>query len=282
MIGDTPVISATSEWRLLLNELLEVGTKITPTSLGANWRGKVNKEMLGIYTRVPMTLPVVLCPGRKLGYRFLAAEAAWILSGDNRLETIVPYAKALVNLSDDGRTLSGAYGPPFIDQLSYTTRALTQDEASRQAVITLWRPRPELGLEIPCSLTLQFIIRDATLHTLVMMRSSDAWMGLPYDWHCFSMMSAYQLLILRDRYPDLLLGDLTVMAGSQHLYQTDWEKAQECVDRNDLLVEDMNPLDLTQLDGPEDLIQHLWEVARYHPEKGWEDDFGCDWLKEVV
>jgi thymidylate synthase len=270
-------VRATAEWRNLLDTLLLTGTEIAPTSMGGDWRGRTTKERLCVQTVVPMTRPVVLCPGRRLRYRFMAAETAWILSGDNRVGAISAFAPALVKLSDDGRTMSGAYGPPFIDQLSFVTRALAKDPASRQAVISLWRPSPALGLEIPCTLSLQFLIREGAIHTHVAMRSSDVWLGLPYDWHAFSMMTAYLVLVLRATYPDLRLGLLTVTAGSQHLYAIDWENAQACADRTDLSVPDLAPLNLAQLGGPEDLIAHLWAVAN-----GQASNLKCHWLTELM
>lgn len=269
----------TAYWRReVLNRLLcSFVNEVAPTSLGGDWRGRTTRELMCFQSLVEMTNPVVLCPGRKLGYRFMAAEAAWILSGDNRLEPVARYAPALTKLSDDGRTMSGAYGPPFIDQLPYVTQALKKDPLSRQAVISLWRPRPQLGSEIPCTLTLQFMIRDDVMMTHVSMRSSDAWLGLPTDWHAFSMMSAYLVLILRPYYPSLRLGWLTVTAGSQHLYKIDWEKAEECSKREDLIVPDLKHLDLSQLGGPDDLVSHLWAVAERRRE-----DLRCDWLKELM
>lgn len=268
---------ATAEWRSLLDTLLMTGSEIAPTSMGGDWRGRTTKERLAVQTTVPMNRPVVLCPGRLLRYQFMAAEAAWIISGDNRVAPVAKFAPALVKLSDDGRTMTGAYGPPFIDQLSFATRALVKDPASRQAVISLWRPSPALGLEIPCTLTLQFLIREGAVHTQVAMRSSDVWLGLPYDWHAFSMMTAYLALILRPTYPDLRLGLLTVTAGSQHLYAIDWHAARACADRTDLLVPDLAPLNLAQLASPDDLVDHLWAVADHRP-----GELKCDWLKELI
>lgn len=272
------MMAATTEWRNTLATLLADGQEIAPTSLGGDWRGRTTRELTGFQTRIWMSQPVVLCPGRKLGYRFMAAEAGWILSGDNRLAPIAKYAPALVKLSDDGRTMSGAYGPPFIDQLSFASLALLKDPASRQAVISLWRPRPALGLEIPCTLTLQFLIRHDVLNTFVSMRSSDAWMGLPTDWHAFSMMSAYLLLILRPKFPTLRLGELVVTATSQHLYAIDWNLATECTTRDDadLLVQ-LQPLNLDQLKHPDDLIAHLWAFAERR-----KDGLRCDWLRELL
>jgi thymidylate synthase len=131
-------------------------------------------------------------------------------------------------------------------------------------------------LEVPCTLTLQFLIRDNVMSTMVSMRSSDIWLGIPYDWHAFSMMSCYLLLILRPDYPNLRLGNLTVTAGSQHLYKIDWEKAQECVERDDVPLQ-LSQLNPSELHHPQDLITHLWAIAQRQP-----SDLHCNWLKELM
>jgi hypothetical protein len=266
----------TLAWRQVLNDLLyNDGVAITsPDSLGGAWRGKTTRELVGYPSVWSMASPVVLCPGRfpeGRGHRFMMAEAAWILSGDNRLSTIFPFAKALAGLSDDGRTMGGAYGPPFVDQVSYVQRAIEGDLASRQAVITIWRPRPQLGgKDVPCTVALQWLVRSdlegqATLHCVATMRSSDAWMGLPFDVFTFSAMSAFIALALRPKVGDLALGLLTLTAGSQHLYQVDWGRAAECEKResDDLLTSrPIEPINLHDFTGPDDLVEHLWSCAR--------------------
>jgi thymidylate synthase-like protein len=250
---------ATGVWRLLLRYLLASGSEVAPASLGGDWRGRTTRELLARQTTVPMSAPVVRCPGRKLGYRFMVAEAAWVLSGDNRLTTIQPYAAQLAKLSDDGRTLSGAYGPPFVDQVPYVTRTLARDQASRQAVVTLWRPRPGIDADTPCTISAQYLLRDGALHCSVYMRSSDAWLGIVYDWFTFSAMSAFVALAMKER--PARLGDLTVTAGSQHLYKVDWELATACAARDDELPA-LAPFDLADFSHPDELTAHLWAVAR--------------------
>lgn len=263
----TEILRATREWRNLLNDLLRKGREVAPASLGGDWRGRTTKEIVGCRSTVPMSSPTLLCPGRKLGYKFLAAEAAWNLSGDNRLATIEKYAPKLKALSDDGRTMSGAYGPPFVDQVSYIHRCFKQDPATRQAVISLWRPRPAPGGDVPCTLTLQFLNRFDTIDTVVGMRSSDVWMGLPYDWFTFSMMTAYVALAVRPIVGPLKLGDLTVFAGSQHLYKIDEEDAIKCAAFDDDYIIDrpISELNLEEFESPDDLTEHLWHIARGEP-----------------
>lgn len=210
-------------WQTLLGLLLDRGDERKPRDL-------LTKEILNVQIAIPMVRPLLTVKSRKLGYRFAAAEAAWILDGDNRLATIHPYAKAMDLFSDDGQVLAGAYGPPLRDQLSYAAQALAKDPATRQAVITLWRPRPGPSKDIPCTISLQWLIRDKALHCTATMRSSDAWLGLPYDMFVFSCISGYLLSWLLDPQEEFNdevhhLGTLCLNLASSHLYERHWAQA---------------------------------------------------------
>src|SRR5260370_42630062 len=103
---------ATTYWRGLLRAILEQGEEVRP-------RDRLTKELLAFKTSWMMTEPVVTCPLRRLGYRFMTAEAAGILSGDNRVSSSAPYSRHISQFSDDGRPFFVAYGPPFVDQVGY-------------------------------------------------------------------------------------------------------------------------------------------------------------------
>jgi thymidylate synthase len=205
-----------------------------------------------------MARPLVRCPLRRLGRKFAAAEPAWILRGDNRLASIAPYARHLTNFSDDGLRLSGAYGPKVVDQVPYVVRVLSEDPQSRQAVMTLWRERPGPSRDVPCTIALQFVVRDQALHCVATMRSSDAWLGICYDIVAFSCVSAAVAIALRSRHRDLVhrLGTLVLTAGSQHLYALDWDLARSCADCP-VDEPDVAPLELDEFTSEGDLVWHL-------------------------
>ena len=151
--------STNKEWLKTIEQCMRWGNVVAP-------RGKKIKELLGYQTMIPMDFPVLTVEERKLGYKFMAAEAAWILSGDNRVKTIAPYSKAISNFSDDGYFYHGAYGPMIRDQLHFVIDALNSDPDTRQAVLTIWRPNPRPSKDIPCTVSIQFLIRDGDLHVV--------------------------------------------------------------------------------------------------------------------
>lgn len=228
-------------------------------------RGKPVYELRGTAVAFDMKRPVVTLTKRKLGYRFMTAEAAWILSGDNRLATIKRYSPFIWEFSDDGMFYSGAYGPRIIDQLTYVCDMLAEDPDTRQAVIDVWRPNPRAGRDIPCTLSFQFLARDGKLHCVQSMRSSDIWLGYPYDAFNAAMLTGYIILLLRDRKSktraDLKIGTHTMLVGSQHVYEKDVKDVAPLLADFDSHVFVQPEFDPDLFDSPQGLIDHLWNIA---------------------
>lgn len=258
MNANTAHPSANAALAHLLGQILDTGEESAP-------RGKKVTELLGLSISFDMRQPLVTLCARELGYRFAPAEAAWILSGDNRVETIRQYSRFIWEFSDDGVFYSGAYGPKVVDQLTYVCDVLGNDWDSRQAVIDVWRPNPRAGRDIPCTLSFQFLVRERKLHVVQCMRSSDAWLGYPYDVFNASMLAGYVILLLRDRKAastrgDLTLGTHTMMIGSSHVYEQNRDLAVALMRDMDTLFEypDFQPY---AFDSPDGLVKHLWLLA---------------------
>jgi len=181
--------------------------------------------------KVDMDDPIITLPERKLSYPFMFGEATWMLQGKNDVESVSKYVGGIKRFSDDGVTFFGAYGPKIITQTSYVVDTLIKDNDSRQAVISIWRENPRSSKDIPCTLTLQFFLREASdelwLHTIANMRSNDAWLGVPYDTFNFSAISFYIACCLGFRGLKCKLGELTIQAGSRHIYETDYKKLDD-------------------------------------------------------
>jgi thymidylate synthase len=262
--------TADTAWLDLLSRIGNYGSVEAP-------RGLKTLELIGAQTTFSMQYPVVTIKRRELGYRFLAAEAWWILTGSNKVVDMAPYSKMIPKFSDDGLTFKGAYGPKVIEQLPYVADCLVNDPSSRQAVLTIWRERPGPSKDVPCTVSAQWFIRDDRLHCSLTMRSSDAWLGVPYDWLNFSMVSAFLIAYMRQvrvnrSLPavNIELGNMVFTAGSQHLYEQHWEPALECRKDTTTLF-DYAPLSMLSWDaGPYDIADHLKALAdrKQHDCKG--------------
>jgi len=164
-------------------------------------------------------------------------EFLWYLSGSDKLDFIQHYIKTYSDYSDDKETLFGAYGPRLFgsenapNQVQNVIRTLQASSPSRRAVIQLFHGEDlaknleKRREDLPCTCTLHFTVRDHQLHTMVMMRSNDAFMGLPHDIFAFTML---QELIARSL--GVEVGQYKHAVGSLHLYVTDTQSVLDYLD----------------------------------------------------
>lgn len=223
-------MSADAAWITELFDVIYSGINVWP-------RGQHTKELPQCTSVINMRCPVITFPERKLSTKFLGGEAYWILSGDNRVETIAPYNKNIINYSDDGQTFFGAYGPRILSQLDYVVKKLESDADTRQAVLTIWRDNPPETKDVPCTVAVTFMIRDNKLNCHVFMRSNDLWLGFPYDIFNFSMLSHLVCCKLNSNLDDNGLDDvispglLYHTAASRHIYEQHFEDAINILDK---------------------------------------------------
>lgn len=107
-------------------------------------------------------------------------ELCWYLARTNEAEFISYYIPQYSREAEEGR-IFGGYGPRLfswkgIDQLSNVLDLLRRNPVSRKAVIQLFDSTDivEDHKDVPCTCTLQFLVRQGQLHALNCMRSNDA------------------------------------------------------------------------------------------------------------
>lgn len=171
-------------------------------------------------------------------------ELAWQLSSSDSLEFIEYYITKYSESSDDQTTLKGAYGPRIfgknnLDQFAIVEDILRTRPASRQAVIQIYDKSDlaEESLDVPCTCTLHFLIRDEHLILIAHMRSNDIFLGLPHDIFCFTMLQEILATSL-----GLKLGYYKHMVGSLHLYDVNKEKMSTFLQEGHQIIEPMPPM----------------------------------------
>lgn len=243
--------TANSCWLALTDHVLRDGEIVTA-------RGRDTREVLAFQSVWPMEHPLVSVAARQIGYRFAFAEAYWICSGCDRLDELPAGRDQLKMFSDDGVKLYGAYGIPFREQLDHVVTTLAADIFSRQAVINIWRENPIASKDIPCTLSWQFLIREKNngfcLDVVSTMRSSDVWLGVPYDIFTLTQVACQVALELAQHEPKNTIpgsdsftilvphpGKIYLTAGSQHVY------GENVIALQDLLEEHRNLQQVDQL-----------------------------------
>lgn len=159
-------------------------------------------------------------------------ELLWYFSGENKLDFITYYLPRYAQDSDDGVTIYGGYGPRLFrqrghDQFANVQKLLSRHPTSRRAVIQLFDAEDiaQHRVEVPCTTTLQFVVRDGKLHMLTTMRSNDAYIGLPHDVFCFTMMQEMMARSLGHQ-----LGIYHHFVGSMHVYECNVASVQTYVE----------------------------------------------------
>jgi len=155
-------------------------------------------------------------------------EFFWYLSEDTRLDFIDYYVPNRFQVeSDDQVRVRSGYGDRLfnmrgINQVTSVIELLKEKSGSRRAVIQLFDASDleKHYASVPCTCTLQFMVRDGALHLFTSMRSNDAYLGLPHDVFSFTMI---QELVARSI--GVEMGEYKHCAGSLHLYTNNFAAA---------------------------------------------------------
>lgn len=178
------------------------------------------------------TRNIVKSPDRKMPMRYAVGELLWYLSGSNRLADISTFSKVWERMSDDGETVNSAYGYRIFekfgfDQFDFIAQLLRDEPHSRQAVIHIKDPRnyaKHPTADVPCTIALQYLIRDGKLNATTFMRSNDLWTGFPYDVFSFTALQIILAFKL-----GVEIGTYTHFATSLHLYERSYKEWKDRV-----------------------------------------------------
>jgi thymidylate synthase len=240
-------------------------------------RGLKIKEKLGVQFRIKDPrdrLPFI--EARSFSLSYFVAETLWYMSGSNSTEWISRYASFWKNISDDGVTANSAYGarifklhPRIADgglvQWDYVKSELRRDPDSRRAVIHIRTPDDSVHAvkDVPCTLALQFFIRESKLHLHVNMRSSDIILGIAYDVPAFTTM---QEVLANELGVDL--GEYVHTSNSLHCYERDFEMLDAIANSSDNLG---RPMPAYPRNFPIHDLMRIEEQVRSAPEREFLD-----------
>jgi thymidylate synthase len=172
------------------------------------------------------------------------------MSGNSTTAWISRYAPFWKNITDDGVNANSAYGSRIfhrhpriasgnIVQWNYIKEELQKDPDSRRAVIHIRTPNDSIvdSKDVPCTLSLQFFVRDNKLHLHVSMRSSDIILGLAYDVPAFTIMQEVMANEL-----GVGLGHYVHTSNSLHCYEKDFKMLQDIANADIPRTSVMKPL----------------------------------------
>jgi len=160
---------------------------------------------------------------------FHLVEAIWMLTGSKSLDPIIEFNSGMIDFSDDGETLNGAYGFRWfeqfdLDQIQWNINVLEADPESRRAVLQMWDPSCDLNsqsTDIPCNTNIYFKIREGNLNMTVCNRSNDMlWGAYGANAVHMSVLQEYVAAAL-----NVSIGTYTQISDSLHIYENkQWKK----------------------------------------------------------
>jgi thymidylate synthase len=199
-----------------------------PDSFIGSRAGDVREIDDFVFTLTPEAMDLPLGVGRKINTNLAAAEAIQLCAGVGLPTLTEAVAKNVADyVRDPDGTVHGNYGGRVSAQIADVVEKLDADPSSRQAIIQIWDKyvdspyRQPMPKDIPCTLTLTFRIRDERLLLSVVMRSSDVWLGLPFDVFQFRQLQRTIAHIL-----GYDIGEYCHHSVSMHLYEKDLERAR--------------------------------------------------------
>lgn len=218
-------------YRGLLCEIMNHG--VTET----NERTKTQIKMLqgGHSFKLDLTSGRLPIAGNRRYYPHVAAaETAWQFMGTKDPEFIVGKAPKLWSKFVEDGELKTAYGFRWRkafgrDQIKLAVTELMDNPTNRQLFISAWDPGSD-GLggpqpkNIPCPIgfTVSRFMDD--LHMSVFIRSSDVFVGLPYDVMCYALTADAIAAEV-----GLRPASLHVTLAHPHLYEPHWDATRACL-----------------------------------------------------
>lgn len=240
---------------------------LSENAIETNPRGMNTREIIGHSIEITNPRNRIVKRGdiKPWSLPFAMGEFLWYMRGENSLSTMSYYAPSIAQFSDDELTLNSAYGyrifghHPSIpnNQWEYVKNTLRSDPASRQAIIHIRVPTDSTfkSKDHPCTLSLQFLIRNNKLNLVTTMRSNDVMIGSSYDMFSFTMIQELMAFEL-----SVDLGSYYHQVGSWHLYERDFNAARDFIG-NSTGVEEMPSLDR----GVETMIKIEEEIRKGLP-----------------
>jgi thymidylate synthase len=168
------------KYKWLLSEVLEHGVN------SENRTGIATKKLFNQNIEINLNKGFPVVTGKKIFWEKALAEFYWIYSGRTDLEYLHAHNIFWWDNFAVENKLGKIYGYQIrnfnghVDQIKYAIKEIKK--GSRRAIITLWNPSELDAQALPCCYTLlNFVEAGGDLNLIIHFRSSDLFLGLPYD-----------------------------------------------------------------------------------------------------
>lgn len=229
----------------LLKDIKENGT------IKGDRTGTGTTSVFGRQMRHDLTKGFPLLTTKKLHFKSIANELIWFLSGDTNTKWLNENG---VKIWNEWATEDGSLGPVYgkqwtqwptkdggsINQIEYVVNQLKNNPNSRRILFHGWNVEylPDEGVSPqenaengkmalpPCHLLYQFYVANGKLSAQLYIRSSDSFLGLPYNIASLSLLTH-----MLAQQCDLEAHEIVVSIGDSHIYSNHNEQVEEQLSR---------------------------------------------------
>ena len=213
--------------------------------------GTGTRSVFGRQLRFDLTEGFPLLTTKRVHFKSVANELIWFLSGDTNTRWLRDNG---VSIWDEWATEDGDLGPVYgaqwhawptrdggtINQIDYVVDCLKHRPESRRILFHAWNVEylpdetisPQDNVRAgkmalpPCHLLYQFYVGRGALSAQLYIRSSDAFLGLP-----FNIASVALLVHMLAQQCDLEPGEVVVTLGDAHLYSNHGDQVETQLQR---------------------------------------------------
>jgi len=199
---------------------------------------------------------------KKLHLKSIVNELIWFLSGDTNTRWLKENG---VSIWDEWATEEGDLGPIYgaqwtawptrdggsINQIDYVVDCLKNNPDSRRILFHAWNVEllpdekisPQENVAAgrmalpPCHLLYQFYVANGRLSAQLFIRSSDSFLGLPYNTASLAV-----LVMMLAQQCDLQPGEIIICTGDSHIYSNHLEQVGEQLAREPRPLPQLNIL----------------------------------------
>jgi len=218
--------------------------------------GTGTRSVFGRQLRFDLTEGFPLLTTKRVHFKSVANELIWFLSGDTNTRWLRDNG---VSIWDEWATEDGDLGPVYgaqwhawptrdggtINQIDYVVDCLKHRPESRRILFHAWNVEylpdetisPQDNVRAgkmalpPCHLLYQFYVGRGALSAQLYIRSSDAFLGLP-----FNIASVALLVHMLAQQCDLEPGEVVVTLGDAHLYSNHGDQVETQLQRTPMAL----------------------------------------------
>lgn len=199
------------------------------------------KSIFGYQLKFDLRHGFPLLTTKKMPFKILMHELLWFVSGDSNIKYLQDHGIHYWDeFADKDLNLGPVYGVQWrhwqdphsksggeIDQLQWAIDQIKNNPHSKAILVSAWNPADLEEMRLPpCHTMFQFDVTKGKLRMQLYQRSSDVFLGLPFNIAQYTM-----LLCMVAKLTGLEARELVVSIGNAHLYNNHLEQAKEQIQR---------------------------------------------------